>query len=74
MPAFESRSDLIMTPRERQTLLLVANGKTSKEIGASLGISFKTVTAHRTNLMQKLDIHNTASLVRYAIRIGLVQP
>ncbi len=63
-----------LTPRERQVLQLVGEGKSTKEIAVLLGISAKTAESHRTRLMQKLDIHETASLVRYAIRRGLVQP
>ena len=63
-----------LTSRERQVLQLVGEGKSSKEIAALLGISLKTAESHRTRLMRKLDIHELASLVRYAIRRGLVQP
>ena len=63
-----------LTPRERQVLQLIAEGKATKEIAQLLGISAKTAESHRTRLMQKLDIHETASLVRYAIRRGMVQP
>jgi two-component system, NarL family, response regulator NreC len=63
-----------LTSRERQVLQLVGEGKSSKEVAALLGISIKTAESHRTRLMQKLNIHETASLVRYAIRRGLVQP
>ncbi len=63
-----------LTPRERQVLQLVAEGKTTKDIASLLGISVKTAESHRSRLMQKLDIHETASLVRYAIRRGFVQP
>jgi two-component system, NarL family, response regulator NreC len=62
-----------LTPRERQVLQLVAEGKTTKEIAAILAVSVKTVDAHRTHLMQKLDLHDVASLTRLAIRLGLVQ-
>lgn len=75
--AYLSKSELPadpLTARERQVLQLVGEGKSSKEIAALLGISPKTAESHRTRLMQKLDIHETASLVRYAIRRGLVQP
>jgi len=61
-----------LTSRERQVLQLIAEGKSSKEIAALLGISLKTAESHRTRMMQKLDIHDVASLVRYAIRHGLV--
>jgi two-component system response regulator NreC len=63
-----------LSPREREVLQLVAEGKTTKEIGAILGVSAKTADAHRTRLMQKLKIHDTASLTRYAIRQGVIQP
>lgn len=63
-----------LTPRERQVLQLIAEGKTTKEAAVILGISPKTADSHRTRIMDKLDIHQTAGLVRYAIRRGLVQP
>jgi DNA-binding NarL/FixJ family response regulator len=63
-----------LTSRERQVLQLIGEGKSSKEIAALLGISVKTAESHRTRMMQKLDIHDVASLVRYAIRRGLVVP
>ena len=63
-----------LTPREREVLQLVAEGKTTKEVAVILGVSVKTAESHRTRIMGKLEIHETASLVRYAIRRGLVQP
>lgn len=63
-----------LTPREREVLQLVAEGKTTKEIATILGVSVKTADAHRTRLMQKLDIHDVAGLTRYAIRLGLIEP
>lgn len=63
-----------LTPRERQVLQLVAEGKTTKEIARLLEISVKTAESHRTRVMDKLDIHEIAGLVRYAIRRGLIQP
>lgn len=63
-----------LTQREREVLQLIAEGKTNKEISLELGMSVKTVDSHRQNLMTKLDIHETAGLVRYAIKIGLIQP
>jgi DNA-binding NarL/FixJ family response regulator len=63
-----------LTERERQVVQLIGEGKSTREIAGLLGISTKTAESHRTRLMQKLDIHETASLVRYAIRRGLVQP
>ena len=62
-----------LAPRERQVLQLVAEGKRSKEIAAVLGLSVKTAESYRTRIMEKLDIHHTAGLVRYAIRQGLVE-
>lgn len=63
-----------LSPRERELLQLIAEGKTTKEAAEYLGVSIKTAESHRTRMMQKLNIHETASLVRYAIRIGLVSP
>jgi two-component system, NarL family, response regulator NreC len=63
-----------LTPRERQTLQLIAEGKSTKEIARVLSISFKTAESHRNRIMKKLDIHEVAGLVRYAIRRGLVNP
>src|SRR5919204_4786622 len=57
-----------LAPRERQVLQLVAEGKTSKEIAVLLGLSVKTAESYRAHLMEKLGIHETAGLVRYAIR------
>ncbi len=61
-----------LTNREREILQLIAEGYTSKMIGEKKFISVKTVENHRANIMNKLDIHETAGLVRYAIQIGLV--
>jgi DNA-binding NarL/FixJ family response regulator len=63
-----------LTPRQREVLQLVAEGHTSKEIAAKLDISPKTAEAYRGELMQALEIHDVASLTRYAIRTGLVSP
>ena len=63
-----------LTSRERAVLQLIADGKSTKEIAQLLGLSVKTAESHRTNLMKKLDIHEIAGLVRYAIRLGLIQP
>jgi|SRR5215469_1035205 len=62
-----------LTEREHQVLQLVAEGKTTKEVAELLGLSVKTADSHRTRIMQKLDIHETASLVRYAIRRGFIK-
>lgn len=64
--------DVVLTPREREVLQLVAEGYTTKEIAARLHLSPKAVEARRARLMERLDIHNVAGLVRYAIRLGLV--
>jgi two-component system, NarL family, response regulator NreC len=63
-----------LTSREREVLLLIADSKTTKEIAVILGVSVKTADSHRTKIMEKLGIHSTAGLVRYAIRVGIVQP
>jgi DNA-binding NarL/FixJ family response regulator len=63
-----------LTPREREVLQLVAEGKTTKEIADLLCTSFKTAESHRAHIMRKLEIHQTAGLVRYAIREGLIVP
>jgi DNA-binding NarL/FixJ family response regulator len=72
-PAEPERAGLAaLTDREREVLGLIAEGRSSKEIAAALGVSLKTVDSHRSNLMEKLDIHKVAGLVRFAIRSGLV--
>ena len=63
-----------LTSRQRQVLQLVAEGKTTKEVASLLGVSVKTAESHRASLMEKLSVHETAGLVRYAIRIGLIRP
>ncbi len=67
----EQESDPL-TPREREVLQLIAEGRSNKQISLHLGMSVKTVDSHRRNLMVKLDIHETAGLVRYAIKTGLI--
>jgi DNA-binding NarL/FixJ family response regulator len=62
-----------LSARERQVLQLIAEGHTTKQIASALGISVKTADSHRTRIIQKLDIHDVAGLVRYAIRQGLTQ-
>jgi two-component system response regulator NreC len=74
--AYLAKTDLPPDPltlRERQVLQLVAEGKTTKEVAGLLGVSVKTAESHRTRIMAKLNIHETASLVRYAIRSGLIE-
>jgi DNA-binding NarL/FixJ family response regulator len=64
----------LLTPRELEILRLVANGKTSRDIGTILSISARTVENHRHSIMQKVGLHDVASLTRMAIRSGLVPP
>ena len=61
-----------LTSRQRETLQLIAEGHSTREIAARLGVSVKTVESHRSQLMHRLDIHDVAGLVRFAIRAGLV--
>lgn len=63
-----------LTPRERELVQLVAEGLSTKEAAARLGISVKTAETHRVNLMRKLDVHSVSELVRYAIRNRIVDP
>jgi DNA-binding NarL/FixJ family response regulator len=63
-----------LTNREKQVLQLIAQGKSNKEIAALLELSVNTVSVHRANLMEKMNIHRTAELVLFAIRKGLVAP
>ena len=74
--AYLNKSDFAADPlsgRERQVLQLIAEGNTTKKIASLLGLSVRTAESHRSRIMEKLDIHETAGLVRYAIRQGLVQ-
>lgn len=63
-----------LTPRQREILQLLAEGRSMKEIAQLLHISVKTVETHRAQLMERLNIHDVAGLVRYAIRMGLITP
>ena len=63
-----------LTPREEQVLRLLAEGHSAKEVGGKLFISPKTVENHRANIMDKLDLHSTLELIRYAVRLGLIDP
>ncbi len=63
-----------LSPRERQVLQLVVEGRTSKEIAAVFGIRPSSVHTYRSRIMTKLDINDIASLVRLAIRLGLIRP
>jgi len=62
-----------LTDRERQVVTLIAEGNSTKEVAARLGISVKTADCHRTRIMDKLNLHQTANLVRYAIRQGYIE-
>jgi DNA-binding NarL/FixJ family response regulator len=63
----------VLTPREREVIQLVAEGKTTKEVATALSLSVKTAETHRTNLMRKLGLHSVAALTLYAVRNGIVQ-
>jgi DNA-binding NarL/FixJ family response regulator len=63
-----------LTPREREVVQLLAEGRSNKEVATMLGISVKTVEAHRANIMRKLQLHSSVDLARYAIRNKMVQP
>src|ERR1700745_2181829 len=62
-----------LTPREREVVQLLAEGKSTKEVAAALGLSVKTAETHRSNLMRKLDVHSVSQLVLYAVRNNIVQ-
>lgn len=63
-----------LSPRQREVLQLIAEGRSTKEIAGDLNLSVKTVETHRAQLMERLDIYDVASLVRFAMRVGLIQP
>lgn len=69
----EPSAQCTLTPREREVIQLVAEGKTTKEVATALSLSVKTAETHRTNLMRKLDLHSVADLTLYAVRNGIVQ-
>jgi DNA-binding NarL/FixJ family response regulator len=68
-----TRKAVQLTSREMEVLQLIAEGKANRETAAELGIGMKTVEKHREHLMQKLDIHDTAGLTRYAISAGIIE-
>ncbi len=68
------RMVLALTERERQVLVLIAEGNSTKQAATTLGISYKTADSHRSRILEKLGVHETASMVRYAIRAGLIEP
>jgi two-component system, NarL family, response regulator NreC len=63
----------LLSDREREVLQLIAEGKSNKEVAQLLHIAVSTVDSHRKHLMEKLDLHNTAAIVRFAVRKGLIQ-
>lgn len=68
------RKVMALTEREREVLILIAAGKSTKDAALELGISYKTCDSHRSRILEKLGIHNTAGMVRHAIRSGLLEP
>src|SRR5258708_27330378 len=62
-----------LTPRQREIVQLLAEGKSSKEVAVALGLSVKTAETHRANIMRRLDCHSVSELVRYAIRNNIIQ-
>ncbi|HZQ23881.1 MAG TPA: response regulator transcription factor [Terriglobales bacterium] len=71
-PADEGERD-ILTPREREIVQLLAEGKSTKEVAVALGLSVKTAETHRSNIMRKLNLHSVSELVLYAVRNNIVQ-
>jgi DNA-binding CsgD family transcriptional regulator len=63
-----------LSGRERQVMQLIATGFSTREISRKLEISYKTADSHRTHLLKKLNVHETATLVRFAIRVGAIEP
>ncbi len=62
-----------LSPREREVLLLIADGRSTKEIARELGITFKTACSHRTRVLEKLGVHNSVAAMRAAVRAGLLE-
>ena len=63
----------LLSPREREVLQLIAEGHSTKDTAARLGVSVKTIETHRSQIMRKLDLHSIAELTKYAIREGLTE-
>jgi DNA-binding NarL/FixJ family response regulator len=63
----------ILSDREREVLQLIAEGRSNKEVAQLLNLSVSTVESHRKHIMEKLDLHNTAAMVRFAVRKGIIQ-
>jgi two-component system response regulator NreC len=62
-----------LTPRQREIVQLLAEGKSSKEVAVALGLSVKTAETHRANIMKRLDCHSVSELVRYAVRNNIIE-
>lgn len=73
-PAAYTSASSVLTPREREVLQLLAEGKSTKQVASSLHVSAKTVETHRRQIMRKLGIHSLAELVKYALREGMTSP
>jgi len=74
LAAQQAEEESPLTPRQREILALIAQGRTTKGIARDLNLSVKTVETHRAQIMDRLNIHDIAGLVRYAIKAGLVPP
>lgn len=72
-PARKAATRDPLTPREREIVQLIAEGKSTKEVAVELGVSVKTAETHRTNIMRKLEIHSVGELIRYALRNKIVE-
>jgi len=71
LPKNETNVFTVLTPREREVLQLIAEGKSTKQIASVLNVSVKTIETHRQQIMDKLNIHSVAELTKYAIREGI---
>lgn len=67
-----SQRDQVLTPRQQEVLRLLAEGNSTKDIAFALSLSVKTIETHRAQIMERLEVHDLAGLVRYAIRSGVV--
>jgi DNA-binding NarL/FixJ family response regulator len=65
-------TDIRLTPRQREVIQLLAEGRSSKEIAVTLGLSVKTADTHRANIMQRLNCHSVTEIVRYAVRNNII--
>ena len=66
-------TDIRLTPRQREIIQLLAEGRSNKEIAVALGLSVKTTETHRANIMRRLDCHSVTELVRYAVRNNIIE-